>query len=59
MYRTFNMGTGFVAALSPEDADSLAEATDGRVIGHVVGAGEDETDEPHAGVGVSIRGLDL
>jgi len=48
MHRTFNMGTGFVAALDPTDADSLAAAVDGRVIGHV--------DE---GQGVSIRGLEL
>ncbi|ADQ67240.1 phosphoribosylaminoimidazole synthetase [Halogeometricum borinquense DSM 11551] len=48
MHRTFNMGTGFVAALAPDDAEALADATDGRVIGHV----ED-------GSGVSIRGLDL
>jgi phosphoribosylformylglycinamidine cyclo-ligase len=48
MHRTFNMGTGFVAALDPEDAEALAEATEGRVIGHV----ED-------GDGVSIRGLEL
>jgi phosphoribosylformylglycinamidine cyclo-ligase len=64
MYRTFNMGTGFVAALPPEAADSLADATDGRVIGHVVDAEESEKDDedadtPHTGVGVSIRGLDL
>jgi phosphoribosylformylglycinamidine cyclo-ligase len=58
MYRTFNMGTGFVAALPPENAESLAETTDGRVVGHVVRADEDD-DAPHAGVGVSIRGLDL
>ncbi|KTG11158.1 phosphoribosylaminoimidazole synthetase [Haloprofundus marisrubri] len=48
MHRTFNMGTGFVAALDPENAEALAEATDGRVIGRV----ED-------GDGVSIRGLEL
>ncbi|WP_117591111.1 phosphoribosylformylglycinamidine cyclo-ligase [Haloprofundus halophilus] len=48
MHRTFNMGTGFVAALDPGDAEALAEATDGRVIGRV----ED-------GSGVSIRGLEL
>ncbi|MFB6101253.1 MAG: phosphoribosylformylglycinamidine cyclo-ligase [Haloplanus sp.] len=48
MHRTFNMGTGFVAALDPADADSLAEAVDGRVIGRV----ED-------GDGVAIRGLEL
>ena len=48
MYRTFNMGTGFVAALDPADAESLAAAVDGRVIGHV-----------DSGSGVSVRGLDL
>ncbi|MFB6252157.1 MAG: phosphoribosylformylglycinamidine cyclo-ligase [Halobellus sp.] len=48
MHRTFNMGTGFVCALAPDDADALAEATDGRVIGRV-----------EAGSGVSIRGLEL
>jgi phosphoribosylformylglycinamidine cyclo-ligase len=48
MYRTFNMGTGFVAALAPENAESLAAATDGRVIGRV-----------EEGEGVAIRGLEL
>jgi len=48
MHRTFNMGTGFVAALPPERADELAAAVDGRVIGHV-----------EEGTGISIRGLDL
>ncbi|WP_418279971.1 phosphoribosylformylglycinamidine cyclo-ligase [Halorubrum sp. DTA98] len=48
MHRTFNMGTGFVAALEPEAAEALAEATDGRVIGYV-----------EEGDGVSIRGLSL
>ncbi|GAB6861150.1 phosphoribosylformylglycinamidine cyclo-ligase [Haloplanus litoreus] len=48
MHRTFNMGTGFVAALDPADAESLATAVDGRVIGRV--------DE---GQGISIRGLEL
>ncbi|SFR68523.1 phosphoribosylformylglycinamidine cyclo-ligase [Halogeometricum limi] len=48
MHRTFNMGTGFVAALDPDDAESLAAETEGRVIGRV----ED-------GTGVSLRGLDL
>ena len=52
MHRTFNMGTGFVCALSPEDAASLADETDGRVIGRVEACDGDE-------VGVSIRGLDL
>ncbi|MFB6173418.1 MAG: phosphoribosylformylglycinamidine cyclo-ligase [Halobacteriales archaeon] len=48
MHRTFNMGTGFVAALDPGGADALAERTDGRVIGEV-----------REGEGVSIRGLSL
>jgi phosphoribosylformylglycinamidine cyclo-ligase len=48
MHRTFNMGTGFVAALDAADAESLAEAVDGRVIGHV-----------EEGDGVAIRGLEL
>jgi phosphoribosylformylglycinamidine cyclo-ligase len=48
MHRTFNMGTGFVAALPPSDAEALANAVDGRVIGRV----ED-------GEGVAIRGLEL
>ncbi len=48
MHRTFNMGTGFVAAAPPGDAATLAGATDGRVIGRV----ED-------GEGVAIRGLEL
>jgi phosphoribosylformylglycinamidine cyclo-ligase (EC 6.3.3.1) len=55
MHTTFNMGTGFVAALGDDAAaTALAEATDGRVIGHV-----DASDEADAGAGVSIRGLDL
>ena len=35
MYRTFNMGTGFVAAMPEEDATEVAAATGGRVVGHV------------------------
>ena len=55
MHTTFNMGTGFVAALGDDAAaTAIAEATDGRVIGHV-----DASDEADAGAGVSIRGLDL
>jgi len=49
MHRTFNMGTGFVAALAPEDAEPLTDATGGRVIG-AVREGEES---------VGIRGLDL
>ena len=48
MHRTFNMGTGFVAAVAPDDADPLAAATDGCVIGRV-----------EEGAGVAIRGLEL
>jgi phosphoribosylformylglycinamidine cyclo-ligase len=48
MHRTFNMGTGFVAAVDPERAEQLAEETDGRVIGRV-----------EEGDGVAIRGLVL
>ena len=56
MYRTFNMGTGFVAAVDPDAAKSLAAETGGRVIGRVEsaerGAGED-------GATVAVRGLEL
>ena len=48
MHRTFNMGTGFVCALAPEDAEALAAATEGRLIGHV-----------ESGDGVAVRGLEL
>ena len=49
MHRTFNMGTGFVASVAPEDAEELVESTDhGRVIGRV-----------DAGDSVEIRGLSL
>jgi len=48
MHRTFNMGTGFVVALPPADADPLADETDGRVVGRV-----------EAGEGVEIHGLTL
>jgi len=48
MHRTFNMGTGFVAALDPQDAEALAAATDGRILGEV-----------QEGKGVAIRGLEL
>jgi phosphoribosylformylglycinamidine cyclo-ligase len=50
MYRTFNMGTGFVAALPDNDAGSVVEASDdARVVGHV--AEGDGT--------VAVRGLEL
>jgi phosphoribosylformylglycinamidine cyclo-ligase len=47
-YRTFNMGMGFVAALAPDDAASLADATDGEVVGRVT-----------EGTGVTTDGLEL
>jgi phosphoribosylformylglycinamidine cyclo-ligase len=50
MHRTFNMGTGFVAALPEADAESVVEAsTDARIVGTVA-----EGDEV-----VSVRGLEL
>lgn len=53
MHRTFNVGTGFVAAVSRERADDVVGATeDGRIIGRV------EEDEEGDGV-VEIRGLAL
>jgi phosphoribosylformylglycinamidine cyclo-ligase len=49
MHRTFNMGTGFVAALAPDNAEKVVEDTnDGRIIGRV-----------EEGEGVEIRGLTI
>jgi phosphoribosylformylglycinamidine cyclo-ligase len=49
MYETFNMGTGFVAAVPEDSADALAGATeDGRVVGEV-----------EAGDCVAVRGMEL
>ncbi len=49
MHRTFNMGTGFVAAVSEADAANVVdELEDARIIGRV-----------EAGDGVSIRELEL
>jgi phosphoribosylformylglycinamidine cyclo-ligase len=49
MHRTFNMGTGFVAALPEADAEAVASGiSDARVIGRV-----------ESGSGVAIRGLEL
>ena len=60
MHRTFNMGTGFVAALDPDAAESLAAATDGRVIGRVEAAdGSSGGDDAAERGTVSIRGLEL
>ncbi|WP_255196013.1 phosphoribosylformylglycinamidine cyclo-ligase [Halorarius litoreus] len=35
MYRTFNMGTGFVAGMPEADAKRIASETDGKIIGRV------------------------
>jgi len=35
MYRTFNMGTGFVLVVPEDEGGDVAEAVDGGVIGHV------------------------
>ena len=52
MYRSFNMGTGFVAALPEGEARSVAaETDDGRIIGEVT-----ETEEEGS---VRIRGLEF
>lgn len=48
MHRTFNMGTGFVVAVAEEDAESFAQAVNGRIIGEVT-----------AGSDIAIRGLEL
>ena len=49
MHRTFNMGTGFVAAVPDGDAaETLCAETDGRIVGRVAD-----------GHGVEIRGLTL
>lgn len=48
MHRTFNMGTGFVAAMPEADAERVADETDGRVIGRV-----------EEGDSVEVRGLSL
>ncbi|MFB6095671.1 MAG: AIR synthase-related protein, partial [Halodesulfurarchaeum sp.] len=59
MHRTFNMGTGFVAAVAPGDADGLLEETDGRTIGRVEAFGDDEEAEESGEGRVEIRGLQL
>ncbi len=48
MHRTFNMGTGFVVALSEGEAEMLVTETDGERIGTV-----------REGESVEIRGLSL
>jgi phosphoribosylformylglycinamidine cyclo-ligase len=48
MHRTFNMGTGFVAALPAADAVDLARETHGRVIGSVKPTGGEGSAEGDA-----------
>jgi phosphoribosylformylglycinamidine cyclo-ligase len=53
MHRTFNMGTGFVATMPAEDAESVVESgDDARIIGAVKEADSEE------GL-VVIRGIEL
>jgi phosphoribosylformylglycinamidine cyclo-ligase len=60
MYRTFNMGTGFVAACHADEAAALAERTDGRVIGSVEAAdGDGDAGADADGGTVAVRGLEL
>ena len=39
MYRTFNMGMGFLAILSEKDAKKASKITDGRIVGEIVEKG--------------------
>ncbi|MGK2230472.1 MAG: phosphoribosylformylglycinamidine cyclo-ligase [Methanobacteriota archaeon] len=48
MYRTFNMGTGFVLVVPDDEAEDVAETVDGRVIGRV-----------EEGEGVAVDGVEL
>jgi phosphoribosylformylglycinamidine cyclo-ligase len=59
MHRTFNMGTGFVAALPAADAVDLARETHGRVIGSVGPADDHEagSDDGDDGDGDSDDGV--
>ena len=58
MHRTFNMGTGFVAAVAPESADTLAATTGGRVLGQVERAESNGEADQESGR-VRVRGLEL
>lgn len=55
MYRTFNMGTGFVLVVPDDEADAVAEAVDGGVVGRV---GEVDDDGDGSG-GVVVDGIEL
>jgi phosphoribosylformylglycinamidine cyclo-ligase len=43
MYRVFNMGIGFIAAVRPSDVDTVAAAGDGSVIGEIFERREGES----------------
>jgi phosphoribosylformylglycinamidine cyclo-ligase len=58
MHRTFNMGTGFVAAVAPESADTLAATTGGRILGQVERAESNGEADQESGR-VRVRGLEL
>ncbi len=47
MYRTFNMGMGFVVVLSQDEADEAAKIMGGKVVGEIVEEG------------IKVRGLEL
>jgi len=48
MYRTFNMGTGFVLVVPEEESEDVAETVDGEVVGRV-----------EEGEGVEVDGVEL
>ena len=58
MHRTFNMGTGFVAAVAPDAAESLAAATGGRVVGRVEPVDGGSAGESAGGVGTEADRVD-
>jgi phosphoribosylformylglycinamidine cyclo-ligase len=39
MYKTFNMGMGYVIIASREDAGTIVKMTDGKIVGHIVKEG--------------------
>ena len=39
MYKTFNMGMGFLIVLPKKDANKVAEITGGKVVGEIVDSG--------------------
>jgi phosphoribosylformylglycinamidine cyclo-ligase len=39
MYKTFNMGMGFIIVLPEQDAQRAADITGGRIVGKITGSG--------------------